>query len=202
MKYGKIIIAIIVVLLGILFFGKDILNKSSFKKEDLNKNEELTQLLNPPKGSIKATVNRDVDGDTVIVTTESGQKMDVRLLLVDTPETKHPNMGVQKYGKEASEFTSSYLKKGQVVYLEQDVEKKDKYNRDLAYIWFKDNGKWIMINEALVANGLARVAYVYESKKYLPKLEALQNKAKEEKLNIWSKPGYVTNRGFNMNVYN
>ncbi len=202
MKYGKIIIAIIVVLLGILFFGKDILNKSSFKKEDLNKNEELTQLLNPPKGSIKATVNRDVDGDTVIVTTESGQKMDVRLLLVDTPETKHPNMGVQKYGKEASEFTSSYLKKGQVVYLEQDVEKKDKYNRDLAYIWFKDNGKWIMINEALVANGLARVAYVYESKKYLPKLEELQNKAKEEKLNIWSKPGYVTNRGFNMNVYN
>lgn len=202
MKYGKIIIAIIVVLLGILFFGKDILNKSSFKKEDLNKNGELTQLSNPPKGSIKATVDRDVDGDTVIVTTESGQRMDVRLLLVDTPETKHPNMGVQKYGKEASEFTSSHLKKGQVVYLEQDVEKKDKYNRDLAYIWFKDNGKWIMINEALVANGLARVAYVYESKKYLSKLEDLQNKAKEEKLNIWSKPGYVTNRGFNMNVYN
>lgn len=202
MKYGKIIIAIIVVLLGILFFGKDILNKSSFKKEDLNKNGELTQLSNPPKGSIKATVDRDVDGDTVIVTTESGQRMDVRLLLVDTPETKHPNMGVQKYGKEASEFTSSHLKKGQVVYLEQDVEKKDKYNRDLAYIWFKDNGKWIMINEALVANGLARVAYVYESKKYLSKLEDLQNKAKEEKFNIWSKPGYVTNRGFNMNVYN
>ena len=202
MKYGKIIIAIIVVLLGILFFGKDILNKSSIKKVDLNKNEELTQLSSPPKGSIKATVDRDVDGDTVIVTTESGQKMDVRLLLVDTPETKHPNMGVQKYGKEASEFTSSHLKKGQVIYLEQDVEKKDKYNRDLAYIWFKDNGKWIMINEVLVANGLARVAYVYESKKYLSKLEELQNKAKEEKLNIWSKPGYVTNRGFNMNVYN
>ena len=202
MNYGKIIIAIIVVLLGLLFFGKDILNKSSFKKEGLNKSEELTQLSNPPKGSIKATVDRDVDGDTVIVTTESGQRMDVRLLLVDTPETKHPNMGVQKYGKEASEFTSSHLKKGQTVYLEQDVEKKDKYNRDLAYIWFKDNGKWIMINEALVANGLARVGYVYESKKYLSKLEELQNTAKKEKLNIWSTPGYVTNRGFNMNVYN
>ncbi len=36
--------------------------------------------------------------------------MTFRLLLVDTPETKHPKKGVEKYGPEASAFTKKMVK--------------------------------------------------------------------------------------------
>ena len=38
----------------------------------------------------QATVERVIDGDTVKVRLENGQTEDVRLLLVDTPETVNP----------------------------------------------------------------------------------------------------------------
>ena len=47
------------------------------------------------------TVVRVVDGDTIIL----DGKEKVRLIGVDTPETKHPQKPVQYYGKEASTFT-------------------------------------------------------------------------------------------------
>jgi endonuclease YncB( thermonuclease family) len=45
-------------------------------------------------------VKRVVDGDTLVV--ENGER--VRLIGVDTPETKRPNTPVQYFGKEASGF--------------------------------------------------------------------------------------------------
>jgi micrococcal nuclease len=57
---------------------------------------------------IQATVSRVVDGDTIQVEID-GQRERVRLIGVDTPETKHPKKPVQYYGKEAYEFTQSRL---------------------------------------------------------------------------------------------
>ncbi|MGK0564635.1 thermonuclease family protein, partial [Staphylococcus aureus] len=51
-----------------------------------------------------ATLIKAIDGDTVKLMYK-GQPMTFRLLLVDTPETKHPKKGVEKYGPEASAFT-------------------------------------------------------------------------------------------------
>ena len=46
-------------------------------------------------------VKRVIDGDTLLLTT--GER--VRLIGVDTPETKHPQKPVQHLGKEAYLFT-------------------------------------------------------------------------------------------------
>ena len=46
-------------------------------------------------------VARVVDGDTIIL--DTGEK--VRLIGVDTPETKHPRKPVEYFGKEASSYT-------------------------------------------------------------------------------------------------
>ncbi|WP_347045310.1 thermonuclease family protein [Blautia wexlerae] len=55
----------------------------------------------------------------------------------------------------------------------------------------------MLLQETLVREGLARVAYVKEpNTKYLLELEEAQEKAKNESLGIWSIPGYVTERGF------
>jgi len=58
---------------------------------------------------------RVIDGDTIVL---DGQER-VRLIGVDTPETKDPRKPVQYFGKEASEFTKRMVK-GKKVRLEYD----------------------------------------------------------------------------------
>jgi endonuclease YncB( thermonuclease family) len=60
-------------------------------------------------------VERVVDGDTLLL--QSGER--VRLIGVDTPETKHPKKPVERFGKEASEFTRQMVE-GKRVRLEFD----------------------------------------------------------------------------------
>ena len=61
-----------------------------------------------PAHSENAVVVRVIDGDTLRVWI-SGELATVRLLGVDTPETKHPTKAVQRGGKEASAFTQAML---------------------------------------------------------------------------------------------
>ena len=49
-----------------------------------------------------------IDGDTIQVTTGSKQYT-VRLIGADTPEMKHPTKPVQRFGQEASAFTTATL---------------------------------------------------------------------------------------------
>ncbi len=75
-------------------------------------------------------VKRVIDGDTIQLT--NGEI--VRLIGVDTPETKHPQKPVEYYGKEASAFTKRMVE-GKAVRLEYDQQRKGKYNRTLAYVF-------------------------------------------------------------------
>ena len=56
----------------------------------------------------KATLVKVVDGDTVKLNYK-GKVATFRLLLIDTPETKDPRKPVQKYGPEASAFTTKMM---------------------------------------------------------------------------------------------
>jgi micrococcal nuclease len=62
-----------------------------------------------------ATVKRVVDGDTILLT--NGER--VRLIGVDTPETKHPEKPIEYFGKEAYQFTKRMVE-GKEVRLEYD----------------------------------------------------------------------------------
>lgn len=141
---------------------------------------------------VEAEVTRVVDGDTIEVN-YNGKTEDVRLLLVDTPETKHPSLPVQPYGPEASAFAKETLS-GKEVQLEFDGPKRDKYDRLLAYVWVDG----VNFNKMLLEEGFARYAYVYDPP-YTHSHEFIkaQTKAMNEKLNIWSIDGYVTEDGFN-----
>lgn len=130
-----------------------------------------------------ATLIKAIDGDTVKLMYK-GKPMTFRLLLIDTPETKHPKKGVEKYGPEASAFTKNMVENAKKIEVKFDKgQKTDKYGRGLAYIYA--DGK--MVNQALVRQGLAKVAYVYKPnnthEQLLRKSEA---QAKKEHLNIWS----------------
>ncbi|WP_235988916.1 thermonuclease family protein [Aquibacillus kalidii] len=141
---------------------------------------------------VEATVTRIVDGDTIEVSI-NGKEDVIRLLLVDTPETKHPSLPVQDFGPEASQFAKDTLT-GKNVQIEKDGPERDKYDRLLAYLWV--DGK--MFNQLLLEEGLARLAYVYDPPytHYEAYMKA-QNRAKDAGKGIWRIDGYVTEEGFN-----
>lgn len=74
---------------------------------------------------------------------------------VDTPETVHPEKPVKEYGKEASDFTKEQLTDKEV-WVEYDVEQRDKYGRLLGYVYLIETVE--MYDAKLVAEGFAQVA--------------------------------------------
>ncbi|WP_270179684.1 thermonuclease family protein [Alkalihalobacillus sp. CinArs1] len=141
--------------------------------------------------TISAEVTKVVDGDTIKVSLD-GKAETVRLLLVDTPETKHPSKPVQPFGPEASSFAEETLE-GEEIDLEIGISERDKYGRLLAYVWIDEK----MFNEMLLEKGLARVAYIYQPNvKYLEDFQSLQRTAQKEGVGIWSIEDYVREDGF------
>jgi micrococcal nuclease len=157
--------------------------------------QEAQQKTDQATSRIKAQVIEVVDGDTFKA--KIGDKEEtVRLILVDTPETKHPNKPKQPFGEEASNLTGELLTHGTTVELEYDAEQRDKYNRVLAYVYV--NGE--SLQEKLLSEGLARVAVYPPNTKYQEKFESIQEEAKNKKVGIWSIDGYVTSNGFDESV--
>ena len=159
-----------------------------------------------PEGSEEASVERVVDGDTMkLKLKNSNEVITLRLLLVDTPESVKPGVDPQPYAIEASNFAKEVLQVNETVYIEYDSgSKTDRYNRYLGYLWYysKENNSWQMFNKIIIEKGFARVGYIYSQKKHLDTLNEAQDKAKKNKLNIWSVDGYVTDKGFDVYAYN
>jgi endonuclease YncB( thermonuclease family) len=82
-------------------------------------------------------VVRVIDGDTIRVCCVFGDRVTVRYIGIDTPETKHPTKEVEPYGTEASEANRK-LVEGKTVRLEFDMQQFYKYGRILAYIFLED----------------------------------------------------------------
>ena len=124
-----------------------------------------------------------VDGDTAEIILNN-EKVKVRFLAIDTPETKHPTKGEEPFGKEASSYTCDRLKKANKVEIELDSnsDEKDKYDRYLVWI-FVDGS---LLQDELISKGYAKVAYLYDDYKYTSELQESEKYAKEEKLGIWS----------------
>lgn len=169
------------------------------EKSALQENEEAAasesekETVSEKEQIIPAEVVRVIDGDTVKVLVD-GKEETLRLLLVDTPETVHPNKSVQPFGPEASSFAKSMLS-GKEVELELDVGERDKYGRLLVYLHV--DGK--MFNKLLIEKGLARVGYVYApNTKHVDEFYELQKAAQKKEIGIWSIENYATeDEGFN-----
>ena len=184
----NIILAIAAVVLLALGFGESEIRNLLGFGDDSN----ITQVVGE-----EATIKRVVDGDTVIITTKEGIEERIRLLLIDTPESVHPNGEVEKFGPEASDYAKDYLKKGTKITLERGNPERDKYDRILGYIWVDG----INFNQHMIEEGYARVAYVFEpNTKYIDEFREAEKQAESKKKNIWSIKDYVTDRGFDMSV--
>ena len=126
------------------------------------------------------TVARVVDGDTIEISPAIDGVEEVRLIGVDTPETKDPNEGVEPYGPEASAFATDELT-GRRVGLEFDVERIDQYDRLLAYVYVGGE----MFNEELVEEGYAQTYPYPPNTKYEDRFAEAQEEARAGGLGIW-----------------
>ena len=129
------------------------------------------------------TVLKVVDGDTIHVSA-NGQKLKIRMIGLDTPETVDPRKPVQCFGLEASAQAKTILG-GQSVCLETDPSQDsvDRFGRTLAYVW-TESGR--LFNLDMIADGFA-FEYTYDLPyRYQQDFKAAENDARAQERGLWS----------------
>jgi micrococcal nuclease len=123
-----------------------------------------------------------VDGDTLRIGV-GGAEETVRLIGVDTPETVDPRRPVERFGKEASEFTRR-LAEGKRVELREEIggRNRDRYGRLLRYVYLEDG---TLVNAEIIRRGYGH-AYVRFPFSKMDEFLALQRQAREQGRGLWA----------------
>ena len=126
-----------------------------------------------------AHVERVIDGDTVILA--DGTR--VRLIGINAPEIENRDFGHrgEPYG-EASKQVLKKMVEGKDVDLQEGPEKKDRYDRRLAYIYLPNH---FFVNQKLIEVGAAE-AYRKFDHPYRSEFIQIENRIKQEKLGMWA----------------
>lgn len=113
------------------------------------------------RGARVGTVTGVVDGDTIRVRTATGT-VTVRVLGIDTPETVHPDIGVECGGPAAARVAGRILRDRKVT-LTTDATQgaEDRYGRDLAYVDLHRGGDFgvLMLRRGRAAEYTYRTPY-------------------------------------------
>ena len=115
------------------------------------------------------------DGDTFWAF-DGNERIKIRMLGIDTPETKHPTKPEGCYGKQASMELYRLLFEKMV---QLDIVGEDKYRRTLAYVYLNDKS----VNEHMITEGFA-----YHSKyphKYEEKYTNFEFTARKQLKGLW-----------------
>lgn len=145
---------------------------------------------------VKAEIVRVVDGDTVVVRFESQKTEHVRLIGIDTPESK-PNKRatlqaershrdqstILSLGKQAFHHTESLAPIGTQVELEYDVQARDKYRRLLAYVYLP-SGK--MLNEEIISAGYAQLLTIPPNVRYTRRFQDAYGQSRANHRGLWT----------------
>lgn len=143
--------------------------------------EQKTANNNQQNYADTGVVVRVIDGDTITATV-NGEEKTIRLLNIDTPETKHPNEPIQCLGPEATAYLESRLKTGDEIGLEYDIERLDRFGRTLAGVYESNS----LVNADIAAMGLG-VAVLFEpNKRFYQQVLDAQNKAKDQGQGLFS----------------
>ena len=160
----------------------------------------LTAWISPPIAHTQpvtttAVVLKVVDGDTIDIRDDLRGRLRVRMLGIDTPETKRPGYTVGCWGPESTEFAMSTML-GQRVALIPDPtqDRTDRYGRTLAYLEKADG--WNYSVEAARA-GAAR-SYVHEGNPVsrYDAIMAAERDAREAQRGLWGPPCYGETESF------
>jgi endonuclease YncB( thermonuclease family) len=138
----------------------------------------------PADGEYRVT--KVIDGDTVEINT--GERL--RYIGIDTPETHRKTaLGwtnvTEPFGKEAERLNAE-LVLGKAVRIEEDVTKRDKYQRRLGYCFVAKDGQEVFVAEELLRRGVAYLYTFPPNVKYVDRLVRAWSEAKEKRAGLWS----------------
>ncbi len=169
--FGFLLVLLIAVISGIYHID--------FNKYLKSANEAIVS-DNDKLKKIKVELVNCIDGDTARFK-ENGNIYTYRFLGINTPEV---NPVVERYGKDASNYTCKKLKSAKNIYVsyEKTSIKTDKYQRHLVWVYVDDN----LLQELLIENGYAYVEYVYTNLTYLDQLYKSEKKVIESKINLYN----------------
>ena len=141
------------------------------------------------------------DGDTVVLGTSKPKSIPinfcahmtklpadvvkVRLLGIDAFEATQNNIG-----KEGKAFLQKVLLNNMVL-VETDINKEDKYKRLLGYVFLTEKDKEVFINEEIIKNGYGLIYLFPPNLKYADVLKDAQEYAKTNMLGIWKNQNYI-----------
>lgn len=152
---------------------------SGIAKTELKKIEQITDSVET------AFVQRVIDGDTF----ELKNGIKIRMLNVDTPESVKQNTAVQCYALEAKEKLKRLIE-NKNIYLTSDKDKKDRYNRDLRFVYLSliDAEKQNIeksINFEIVKNGYARSIAYKPNTTFSNTFNSSMSEAISKKIGLW-----------------
>jgi micrococcal nuclease len=135
------------------------------------------QTAHPPARTDPVLVRFVIDGDTIDVATIGR----VRLLGIDAPETAHRFETAAPFGREAKQRLTSLIAR-RWVRLQFDGQRRDAYDRHLAYVLLEDG---TFVNAVLVREGLARVSTRVPLAR-LAELQRAEADARSHRRGMWS----------------
>lgn len=131
------------------------------------------------------TVVEVIDGDTIDVRV-GREVIRVRLLGIDTPETKDPRRPVQCFGPEAASRTEQLLPPGTIVQLEADRETHDVFGRTLAHVHRSDG---LFVNLSLLSDGFADVLFIAPNGAHSSEFREAATAARTAQKGLWGACG-------------
>lgn len=134
--------------------------------------------ITPSANRYLFNVKRVYDGDTLVL--ENNER--VRLLSINTPEISSRYREAEPGGIEARDWLINQLAENQV-YLQYDTEKRDRYDRLLAYAWSPSG---VFLNEELLKQGLAALTLQPPNLQYADQLIAAQQQAINRQRGLWA----------------
>ncbi len=153
----------------------DIASKSALTtvQPEVKSSSSVVQSL-PSRGPFRVT--RVLDGDTLEL--DNGER--VRLIGVDAPEIHHPEIPVQRFGKEAAEFLKRFAEGFECTLEYEPNNIRDQYGRLLAYVFVGDR----LANAEIIRRGYA---YAYTRFPFRRQAEfiVLEREARERQYGLW-----------------
>ncbi len=142
-----------------------------------------------PQSAQAAIVAQHVDGDTLAMRAlrpgavlPSTSHVTVRLLEVDTPETKKPGAPVECFGPQATGFLAKIAPVGSKVWLLPDIERRDQYGRHLLYVWTNDG---VFVNREIVRTGHGTAVLYAPNDAFIGIIRAAEAGARAARRGLW-----------------
>ncbi len=141
----------------------------------------------PTGGDANATVTYIVDGDTIdaLIDAPGGAVEErIRLIGIDTPETKRPDTPIECFGPEATGAITELVPVGTPIRVERDVVARDDFGRLLGYVYRAEDGTFV--NLELVRRGFATPLSIEPNVTFRERIVEAARTAEAEDLGLWA----------------